>query len=349
MSRPRMRRLRPLIVLLAVFVGVAATSAFSQEGRTLSAITTGDVTQWTQRIKEVGSVQAYTDMARAIEGWSLDAQHAEAHRFGAALFAAEGARGLSTCDGRFSYGCFHEFLGQAIQSLGLEVVNSLNEGCIETLGPQWLSCQHGIGHGIIASVGYDDEALREALGVCERIPKSDPIGGCYGGVFMEYNMRTMLGVDASPRMPVLANLVGPCDSLAYVYLRACYYWQPQWWATVLGQGHGDEQTFSRMGILCAEAPDRVLRHSCFEGIGNITARAANYSPEETIALCAATSPRASDQLFCRSAAANSFTVTMPDRAVAVCDGLEGEQFAFCTKYAVNEGNSLNVIEEPLSL
>lgn len=291
-----------------------------------------DETFWREVIRSKGGIRAYEKFSRAIIEHPQTTQHTAAHAFGGALYGVEHVGGLSVCDDRFSYGCFHEFLGRAIADLGLSSVSSLNESCFSSLGKKGLACQHGIGHGIIAAIGYDYENMKEALEVCKTLPYSDPIGGCYGGVFMEYNLRTMLGEEGRPREKT-EGLLSPCDTLRDVFVPACAYNAPQWWSQVVVQGSTSTNAFERLGLLCEElgAININALRPCFEGVGTYIPVKVGYSPEQTIALCRSAARTSQEEEWCRSAAASAVSIEGggSEDGLKICEGLEEESYKYC--------------------
>lgn len=306
---------------------------------------------WQERVQARGVKEAYADFARYVEDMPPERQHEHAHTFGRALYSAAGEKALSTCDSRFSFGCFHEFLGAAIADLGIASVARLNDGCFESLKESPLSCQHGIGHGVAAYFGYDEAALRSSLEVCRTLARSDPIGGCYGGVFMEYNLQTMLGEEGRTRP--FAEQRGeqfPCNALDQAFKPACYFWQPQWWGQVVRMGGETDMTrmYGKMGEWCSRAPFEV-RRPCFEGMGNNVPPDADFVGAATRKLCEAASENARDQLYCKSYAANSLFLGGAGKkgdALAVCEGLEKVEYEYCAAYARNSANIAAQIELP---
>lgn len=303
---------------------------------------------WKSRIADIGPTPAYEEFALSVATATPESQHDGAHLFGGALFEARGVEGLSTCDARFSYGCFHEFLGRAIAELGLSSVPLLNEKCQSALIASPLSCQHGIGHGVLAALGYDENSIRQALTMCRDLPHNDPIGGCYGGAFMEYNMRTMLGKEGKLRI-VLSNMQEPCDRLPETFKLACTYWQVQWWHQVMKEkGETEEAIFPAMGKLCDAVP-LSLQKTCYEGMGNITPPAADFDAARSKELCELSSVNLKSQLFCKSFAANSLSLGGAGKVgdgKAICEGLSDAHRTFCESYAKNEANLLNVLDVP---
>lgn len=358
MHSPRNFKRYALLALTVVVVcaGIYFVNLFGQESAALPAkepqelagLSQKETTAyWRARIDAVGGARAYEEFHIAYADTDPNEQHSNAHIFGGELYRGEGVDGFSVCDLQYSYGCYHEFLGQAIFEEGMPVVERLNQGCYDDLAAsgQELSCQHGIGHGILAAIGYETEMLPEALESCSELPYSDPIGGCYGGVFMEYNLRTMLSLDGvPPREKEVASLHEPCSSMPEYAKEACYYWHPQWWLTVLGEeGYVTRlEQHKKMGELCDELGAGDLRDTCLRGIGN-NSITTGITPRDAIALCAAAGSDLRAEVLCRSDAANSFHAMPSLRAAApdVCEGLEGEYYAYCYAHSVNQMNILN--------
>lgn len=297
---------------------------------------------WEDRIRTIGGVNAYKVLAEEVGSLSPMRQHDEAHKFGQALYKVEGRSGIAVCDSQFSFGCFHEFMGTAIADEGLQVAYELNEDCRRILQSGALSCQHGIGHGVVAYMGYDEDAMRKSLDICKELPYSDPIGGCFGGVFMEYNMRTMLGEAGGTRQLQGDDMLFPCNSIDETYAQACYFWQPQWWRYALEVSRviPIDDIYARIGDFCREA-GAAYEKSCFEGTGNNLVSDANFESSRARELCDAAAKSADQQLYCRSLAANSLSVGGGGKkgdAEAVCDGLAGGYYEYCISYALNASN-----------
>lgn len=243
---------------------------------------------WRQRIQTVGAAQAYSDHISVTEAAPLseDQRHIRAHVFGGALFDAVGVNGFTACGTDFEYGCFHEFAGRAIAQNGIGSIADLNTACLDTFGDEAHFCQHGIGHGIQTHFGYSEQDFFNALEVCGNLPENDPIGGCRGGVFMEYNFRTMLGPDSAAR--ISDDPFFPCTALKGDDLLACHYWLPDWWHhMLLEEGQRQHDAFAHMGKQCRDMAGKraELLQTCFRGIGNIAAPATEYQPDQIRSVC----------------------------------------------------------------
>lgn len=154
---------------------------------------------WTERIAAVGGVAAYEEFGVEAQGYEFGARHVLAHLFGRALYQVEGLKGVGACDSNYSYGCFHQFLGEAIAGHGLASAAELNESCrSQDTNQKRIACQHGIGHGVLAYSGYSEADLHKALDAC-RSYSDATLGGCYSGAFMEYNVRLMISKNLGVR------------------------------------------------------------------------------------------------------------------------------------------------------
>lgn len=308
---------------------------------------TEQIVFWESRIEDEGSTKAYAEFADAIAEQDIARQHTLAHAFGYALFDAEGVPGIAACDAQFSFGCFHSFLASAITTLGVESVPMLNDKCYDALVTTPLSCQHGIGHGVLAYYGYDEDALHDALEQCRGLDKSDPIGGCYGGVFMEYNVRTVHSDQPGPR-EYTGNPFEPCDAVEDTYRMPCVYWSSQWWTQAIFNGKISDASYATMGDYCRHWTETEVLRACFEGIGTLTPNNAVYDAARAIALCTAATANEREELWCRSTAANVFFVEVSrEEAEKVCSGYDGNSRTTCLAYARNEANAVNQVPTDL--
>lgn len=305
---------------------------------------------WMAEIQKSGGVEAYKTFARVVRAYTEPDKHLEAHAFGAALYLTEGVSALSVCDERYGYGCFHQFMGHAISDLGLTSITSLSEACFAVLQSNRAWCQHAIGHGLIAALGYEEKNLTEALSLCRGLPYDDPARGCYGGVFMEYNIRTMLGSD-TPVREYTGNLIDVCEIAETASKPTCFYWLPQWWHESHLLEKEDTEAFATMGSYCdTHAPSQTLLESCYRGIGLITPQTALYEPRYTQALCRAASTDDARFLACLSNAVGIISgVANREDAETACEGLGDISYEYCMAYATNEASQIHPRALPMPL
>lgn len=302
---------------------------------------TSDVTQfdkeWIDRIEKVGAATAYHDFLIAYATATTEVQHTNAHLFGNVLYQADGIDGIKVCDSQFEAGCYHEFLGRAIQDDGTEIVVRLNEKCLETAEPDW--CQHGIGHGVVGYVGYEYDSLVNALEICDTLRVQSRIGGCFGGVFMEYNSKLLAnangGVGGGVRQfDETTGFNFPCDRIETPFRDACYFRQPQWWMTSIfsnqwGDKIGRLNMFKKMGELCGKVEEGTQQDYCFKGIGLYGVSVVSGNIEEMILVCK--SMPSNRDIECRAMAVNSpyFNLLPQETPQSMCDGLSSIDHRRC--------------------
>ena len=235
-----------------------------------------EVGYWVDVIDTVGGFEAYKLFGQTFATEDDHYQHTQAHVFGESLYKAMGVDGVAVCDSNFGFGCYHSFFGWALLDNGLGIINRLDEACIEVYGTKGLGCQHGIGHGVIAELGYDQ--LESALEACATLTWKEPIGGCSSGVYMEYNFFTM--GDSSMRSVEEGGPHYPCSDLLAKFQPGCYFEQPAWWMAYTSKD------FVYVGERCAEVADLVNRRACYRGTGNAAAGSLLYDIPKIQAACA---------------------------------------------------------------
>lgn len=234
------------------------------------------VAYWREKF-EYDEESAYAQLIEYGGTLSYDASHELAHMAGEILFEKEGMSGISRCTADFEFGCYHGFAGKALSGSGLESVAKINAACTKSEDP--LGCLHGIGHGVLAFLGNDK--LAEALTVCAALKQESPVGGCFGGVFMEYNFNTMqsdTGIAVRPFDESGAN--EPCDELSDEFKIPCYFDQPAWWHAAATDGlHDERERFRDVGLRCAKLPS-PYQFPCYQGAGNVIGPTSGY--DETV-------------------------------------------------------------------
>ncbi|MDP3779280.1 MAG: polysaccharide deacetylase family protein [bacterium] len=255
-------------------------------------------------------------------------QHLLGHIFGEELYNKYGISGLSTCDSEFIFACYHGFLGKALSAEGLGAVEKLGKECDQKKQDR-LGCDHGVGHGIVAYLG--DKKLTEALESCARLSWKGLVGGCSGGVFMEYNFKNSHipeNGDISIRTLDDKNPFAPCDSLPERFQYACYYEQPDWWS------HVYREDFIKVAKLCDSLKNKEYKDFCFIGTGRIIAQAKKYEVKDTIELCR-DMPGTRAEVLCRSGGFLSIIDYTHDRdhSLSMCEGLDVVQKSLCMSNA----------------
>lgn len=213
---------------------------------------------WKSEIHRIGAPAAYKEFVSSAQDEETVSAHVTAHAVGFALFEEEGDAGLSFCDPSFGFGCYHGFFLKALGTEGESRVSALYDVCLKTYGFLGTGCQHGIGHGIMEYVGYDD--VPRALALCTALaPQPAPLLGCTDGVFMEYFWP--LGGEGTQRVPTsrpidAENPYAPCRSVGKEFEDVCYFEQGVRYFETSGTDYvalcsalsGDARTFCALGV-----------------------------------------------------------------------------------------------------
>ncbi len=280
---------------------------------------------WKMRAHAIGGERAYEELLTSLEKFPAGLGHEETHIFASALYSEVGLQGVKVCDVRIGYGCFHQIIGEAVVDLGVAALPEIIEAC--NGDP---SCRHSIGHGVLGLQGYSSNDLQNAIKLCETLPSKLYIQGCYGGVFMEYNMRSLLEDDPRARV-IEADWLDPCSQFSGKMSRVCSYWQPVWWRSVLVSNDQSltPSILSRMGQLCRSLKEKESRAACIQGVG-MSALNAGPTNRDGISACAFVSPDRAEQALCHANVARLITLQGRfDEARAACTELSGTYRAGC--------------------
>jgi len=289
-----------VVVALAIVIPLVLFFFRAKAAMPLSS----DAQLWKADIQQMGPDKAYEKFAKSVEGKAQGVQHGSTHAFGAALYEVEGDEGFPICRDLFQYGCAHGFIARALQIEGIGAVSRFAEVCRTQSYPGM--CLHGIGHGLVSSMGYDEASYQKAVAACRNIAHDTSTAGCVGGSTMEYGLKTM-ATDGTTLEPVTdASRFEPCISTNEDAKSACYYWITGWWYTYLTSNLRvlPYNAILRMGEYCRGMDESQYVGECFGGIGDNVVVASDYNGEKAIALCNAASPDVSEQLYCKAYAAN---------------------------------------------
>lgn len=329
-------RRRVILIALVVCLGIVVTSESAMLFRAhdsgkkpsdpLGILWAGNYTKereyWKKEIDAKGVAAAYELFKADTQGKEFGVAHTLAHIMGELIYEKQGIAGVASCDASFSFGCYHSLFGKAISEYGVEVVTKLDLECVKKWGPTGLGCPHGIGHGLLGSLG--DEKLDQALLICATLSWKGPIGGCQSGVFMEYNYHTMQSLKgAESRFFDPAKPLYPCDAVDKKFREACYFELPAWIASVSGG-------FEKAGTVCDKAPEGRERDACFLGLGNSVGASTMYDAKKSIDMCGLM-PSHSEMILCRAGAAWSFFAepSAKGRKDLPCEGLSPADKSFC--------------------
>jgi hypothetical protein len=272
-------------------------------------------------IDNVGPAKAYDQFKLDMSGVeSFGRQHSLAHIFGSVLYKKAGLEGFNICDDAFAYGCYHSFIGEAINDMGIDIMHTLDKLCNEKPYKNGNSaCQHGIGHGLLGHMGYREEDLLQALNYCSSLTYKGPLAGCAGGAFMEYNQRSMADPAGSGnfhRELDPSDPYDPCNDVKDQFKIACYYNLSAWWKVVF------EYDYEKVGRLCQQAPEDAVS-SCLLAIAEGLADDYSNDPEKVREQCQKM-PTIYMEIGCRADAASMYksNFNRPEFSNQLCGDLE---------------------------
>ena len=145
--------------------------------------------------QEKGAVYAFDVLRRATLPAGVNI-HGVGHAVGYVLYAQEGLSGMGVCMPEFRNACSHSLVISAFIEQGANALPDIVQACVVAPGGvgAYEACMHGLGHGLLAYVGYD---LPQALTMCKTAvaygPErqgnghrfTDSYDECVGGVVME--------------------------------------------------------------------------------------------------------------------------------------------------------------------
>ena len=274
------------------FLFVYQETSFARESHNLPvAVRTVDDFKWSDEKSKwsvymdiVGPEAGYRGLKKSYEHEVFMVQHSAIHLFGALFYEKFGLKGIRYCDNSFGFGCFHSFFATASSKEGNNMLFDLDKECDRISDRvDVFTCQHGIGHSLLAHGQMSDKELLNALGLCDTLSHKEPISGCKSGAFMEYNFRSMASIERAGAMTMRSFDIhapyAPCSWLPDVFLEACHFAQTQWWDNVL------DHDYARMGKLCAAITNEKYLISCFMGVGNVASEYVNYDVPSVITIC----------------------------------------------------------------
>ncbi len=258
------------IILLVLVAGFTTVSFlfFQTSLNTSNESGESEFAYWQKRVTAIGTARAYEEFKSENLGPSTleNNIHKKTHLFGAVLYESEKTDSISICDSFSGSGCYHEVVQLSIYDNDFSALLKIKDDCENKDG-----CNHGVGHGIIGYFGYSPAALISALDSCV-VYGDTSYRGCYGGVFMGYNVYFRDPSQSSTTTPSARPLsindpYNPCDRIPEQYRFACFVRQVQLWEnTIFKNLSGIENIRSVIG-LCSELQNETYKKACLFGIG----------------------------------------------------------------------------------
>ncbi len=236
--------------------------------------------------------------------------HDLAHVIGQLAYVQEGSKGFAVCDSAFGFGCYHGLMEVFIKKEGMSAIEKGRSAC-EALGlpGQVASCLHGLGHGIMGSLGEVNKSITQ----CENFPQNER-QYCFDGSFMEYytgimkNSEKNLKADFSKPwdfcLTVAKEAQGQCVRNAAFFLL-----------------YSGPNTFPQTAEACNKLQSD-LKFNCLQSGGLYSAQVANGDIKVAQNLCK-NFKNEDDASFCITGAAQEFMFENKgkEKALALCSAL----------------------------
>lgn len=321
-----MRKTFKIGVVLALLFAAGYIFFVSSENRALAKFRTAFMNAATQYRREVFEEHFDKLGARPMlmvleEEFSLC--HSQAHDLGRVLFAQtkDFVASIEICRDGCTGGCFHGVLMEAFGALkensskeehiwAEDVVTKMNDVCndssvlaIHRKG----KCVHGIGHVLSFLTNYD---IQKSLDLCARFEDTPLEFYCAGGVFMEYSAGVKDARDRAPHYP--------CDTFTK-FPGACYPFVMEKLVRALGSRDAvEKECLALYGF---------MRAGCFRGFGILYNVDIESNPQLISRACR--SGTLADQKVCIEGAIIKLTEVDEEKALAVCEYLEGDRRSYC--------------------
>jgi len=176
-----------LIILNIVLLGVWFLGSRSESVDLKSIDLTGknfsfdDLKAYFTKIaKEKGAAYAF-DVLKITELPANTDTHLLGHAVGDILYEQKGAEGIIVCTEDFRNACSHSIVVGLLSDKGESALLDIDKACKKTPGGKgaYGMCYHGLGHGILAYTGYDEE---KTVAICK---ETTQVSQCISGSVME--------------------------------------------------------------------------------------------------------------------------------------------------------------------
>lgn len=229
--------------------------------------------------EQKGAPYAYGVLRVAPIPESIDI-HLLGHAVGDVLYAQRGVDGITECAHDFRNACSHAIVTGLFSENGEAAFPEIAEICERAPGGQgaYALCYHGLGHGVLAYVGYD---FSRAVSICKHAETAYYHRGayqeCVGGAVME-----MLGTGSHnkalwemqrKRYFNEENPTALCSGLWMddIARPTCYQYLTPYLLIAVGSGLNGavNEDYQKAFLLCNRIPETEVasRNACYAGFG----------------------------------------------------------------------------------
>ena len=202
--------------------------------------------------------------------------HLLGHAVGDELYKQKGLQGIAVCTNDFRNACSHSIVVGLLLEKGESALPDITQACRQAPGGSgaYTMCYHGLGHGILAYVGYN---LDRAITLCKKTGTQGEAPQCIGGAMMEIisggghnpelwaRERVKYLIKDAPLTPCMSAIM-PADGRIFCLIYITPY---LWEAAGADIGNPTSKDFSNSFKFCDALPadDGAGRDACFGGFG----------------------------------------------------------------------------------
>lgn len=202
--------------------------------------------------------------------------HLLGHAVGDELYKQKGLAGITVCTNDFRNACSHSIVVGLLLEKGETVLPTITQACRQAPGGPgaYTMCYHGLGHGILAYVGYN---LDHAVALCGKTGTQGETPQCIGGAMMEiisggghnHELWARERVKYLKKETPLASCISktmPLDGRIFCLIYITPY---LWEAAGADVGHPSDKDFAASFKFCnaLAVDDLAGRDACFGGFG----------------------------------------------------------------------------------
>lgn len=239
-----------------------------------------DLRDYFQKVaKDKGGEYAFEVLKRAEFPPNTD-MHLLGHAVGDILYQQKGLEGITVCTDDFRNACSHSIVVGLFSDRGDKALPEIAQACRAAPGGSgaYTMCFHGLGHGILAAVGYSfEKAIPHCSSVGTKEYSFQEKSQCISGMIMEIisggGHDHEIWVKQRPKYLNVKDSLAPCnkslipDDSKYL----CYNYLTPFLFESVGADIGNPQPedFKKAFRYCDNLPkgDMANRDACFGGFG----------------------------------------------------------------------------------
>ncbi|MFQ5426614.1 MAG: hypothetical protein ACE5EV_06010, partial [Gaiellales bacterium] len=203
-----------------------------------------------------------------------------------------------------------------------ELAGALNGICEQDPGQpysfDYYNCVHGLGHGVSWRL---DNAVFEALPVCDGLDGTWEQTSCYSGVFMQnivVDGKFHKSRELRPEEPLY-----PCTAVGDRYKQTCYLMQTSYALQVV------DYDYAKAFELCDTSADQGYEDTCYRSMGRDISGNTHQDATKVVELCGLGRPERQGQCYAGAVKNAVFNDSGVESANALCAAAPAADRAIC--------------------